>query len=181
MQLFTVSCVLFIFIRETALLKLDIHSYFHVLIWFLFVSLFHFHQWLRWHPLANVLLGGTSEGDVWMWKIPSGDCKMMQGHGCQSTCGKIMPDGKRCIVGYEDGSSKVWDLKDQVCVHHIKQGGKILSTLPKKNWMLFKYYLVSNTAVNVKTRKKWRDAVLMPAHGEWDNVWWLPKWDNAVA
>lgn len=80
-------------------------------------------EWLRWHPLANVLLGGTSEGDVWMWKIPSGDCKMMQGHGCQSTCGKIMPDGKRCIVGYEDGSCKVWDLKDQVCLHHIKKGG----------------------------------------------------------
>lgn len=80
-------------------------------------------EWLRWHPVANVLLGGTSEGDVWMWKMPSGDTKMMQGHGCLTSCGRVTPDGKRCIVGYEDGSSKVWDLKEQSQLHHIKAGG----------------------------------------------------------
>ncbi|XP_071823388.1 angio-associated migratory cell protein-like isoform X2 [Apostichopus japonicus] len=80
-------------------------------------------EWLRWHPVANVLLGGTSEGDVWMWKVPSGDTKMMQGHGCLTSCGRVLPDGKRCIVGYEDGASKIWDLKDQALLHHIKAGG----------------------------------------------------------
>lgn len=53
-----------------------------------------FSQWLEWHPEANVLLAGTADGNVWMWKIPSGDCKTFQSHGCRSTCGVFMKDGK---------------------------------------------------------------------------------------
>ena len=51
-------------------------------------------EWLTWHHSAPVLLGGTADGDVWMWKIPSGDTKTMLGHGCQTTCGRIFPDGE---------------------------------------------------------------------------------------
>ena len=51
-------------------------------------------QWLEWHPEANVLLAGTADGNAWMWKIPSGDCKTFQSHGCRSTCGVFMKDGK---------------------------------------------------------------------------------------
>ena len=29
--------------------------------------------WLRWHPVANVLFCGTTDSEMWMWKIPSGD------------------------------------------------------------------------------------------------------------
>ncbi len=29
--------------------------------------------WLRWHPLANVLLCGTADSEMWMWKIPGGN------------------------------------------------------------------------------------------------------------
>lgn len=53
-----------------------------------------FSQWLEWHPEANVLLAGTADGNVWMWKIPSRDCKTFQSHGCRSTCGVFMKDGK---------------------------------------------------------------------------------------
>ncbi|XP_072181235.1 angio-associated migratory cell protein-like [Diadema setosum] len=79
-------------------------------------------EWLTWHSSAPVLLGGTVDGDIWMWKVPSGDCKMMQGHGCQTTCGKLFPDGKRCCAGYEDGTVKVWDLKQATAIHHFKGG-----------------------------------------------------------
>lgn len=51
-------------------------------------------QWLEWHTEAHVLLAGTVDGNVWMWKIPSGDCKTFQSHGCRSTCGAFMKDGK---------------------------------------------------------------------------------------
>ncbi|XP_019614224.1 PREDICTED: angio-associated migratory cell protein-like [Branchiostoma belcheri] len=74
-------------------------------------------EWLDWHMAAPVLLAGTVDGDVWMWKVPSGDCKTFQGHGCQSTAGKVMPDGKRLSVGYEDGAVKVWDLKQGAALH----------------------------------------------------------------
>jgi hypothetical protein len=55
-----------------------------------------FIQWLQWHPVANVLLLGTVDGDVWMWKIPSGDCKTFQGPGCTATSGRVLPDGMIC-------------------------------------------------------------------------------------
>ncbi|KTG34355.1 hypothetical protein cypCar_00043090 [Cyprinus carpio] len=77
-------------------------------------------EWLEWHPCAPVLLAGTAEGNVWMWKIPSGECKTFQGPNCQATSGKILPDGKRAIVGYEDGSLRLWELKQGNAVYVIK-------------------------------------------------------------
>ncbi|KAJ0009354.1 hypothetical protein NQD34_001056 [Periophthalmus magnuspinnatus] len=77
-------------------------------------------EWLEWHPRAPVLLAGTDDGNVWMWKIPAGDCKTFQSAACQATSGKVLPDGKRAVVGYEDGSVRVWDLKQGNAIHVIK-------------------------------------------------------------
>ncbi|XP_059823503.1 angio-associated migratory cell protein [Hypanus sabinus] len=77
-------------------------------------------QWVAWHPCAHVLLAGTDEGSCWLWKIPSGECKTLPGTGCQATCGKILADGKRAVVGYEDGTVKVWDLKQGTPLHVFK-------------------------------------------------------------
>ncbi|XP_061523487.1 angio-associated migratory cell protein isoform X2 [Phycodurus eques] len=77
-------------------------------------------EWLEWHPCAPVLLAGTDDGNVWMWKIPGGDCKTFQSSACQATSGKVLPDGKRAAVGYEDGSVRLWDLKQGNAIHHIK-------------------------------------------------------------
>uniref|UniRef100_H3CSB2 Angio-associated migratory cell protein n=1 Tax=Tetraodon nigroviridis TaxID=99883 RepID=H3CSB2_TETNG len=77
-------------------------------------------EWLEWHPCAPVLLAGTDDGNVWMWKIPSGECKTFQSSACQATTGKILPDGKRAVVGYEDGTVRVWDLKQGNTIHVIK-------------------------------------------------------------
>ncbi|KAA8579772.1 hypothetical protein FQN60_006865 [Etheostoma spectabile] len=55
-----------------------------------------------------------------MWKIPSGDCKTFQSSACQATSGKVLPDGKRAVVGYEDGTVRVWDLKQGNAIHVIK-------------------------------------------------------------
>ncbi|XP_057194342.1 angio-associated migratory cell protein isoform X3 [Triplophysa rosa] len=77
-------------------------------------------EWLEWHPCAPVLLAGTADGNMWMWKIPSGECKTFQGPNCQATSGKILPDGKRAVVGYEDGSLRLWDLKQGNTIYVIK-------------------------------------------------------------
>lgn len=55
---------------------------------------FRLPQWLEWHPCAPVLLAGTNDGNVWMWKIPAGDCKTFQSPACQATTGKVLPDGE---------------------------------------------------------------------------------------
>ena len=57
-------------------------------------------QWMEWHHSAPVLLAGTADGDVWMWKIPSGDTKTFQGHGCTCNVGCIMPDGNDTPIPY---------------------------------------------------------------------------------
>ncbi|XP_078062265.1 angio-associated migratory cell protein [Mustelus asterias] len=77
-------------------------------------------QWVEWHPCAHVLLAGTDEGSCWMWKIPSGECKTFVGTGCQATCGKILPDGFRAVIGYEDGILRIWDLKQGSQLHVVK-------------------------------------------------------------
>uniref|UniRef100_A0A4W3HC69 Angio-associated, migratory cell protein n=1 Tax=Callorhinchus milii TaxID=7868 RepID=A0A4W3HC69_CALMI len=77
-------------------------------------------QWMAWHPVAPVLLAGTDEGSVWMWKVPGGECKTFPSPGSQATCGVILPDGKRAVVGYEDGTVRVWDLKQGSPLHVVK-------------------------------------------------------------
>lgn len=77
-------------------------------------------EWLEWHPCAPVLLAGTDDGNVWMWKIPAGDCKIFQSSACQPITGKVLPDGKRAVVGYDDGKIRFWDLKQGNAIHVIK-------------------------------------------------------------
>ncbi|KAJ8253076.1 hypothetical protein GJAV_G00208840 [Gymnothorax javanicus] len=77
-------------------------------------------EWMEWHQCAPVLLAGTADGSVWMWKIPGGDCKTFQGPGCKAVCGTILPDGKRAVVGYEDGVIRFWDLKQGNTIHVLK-------------------------------------------------------------
>lgn len=50
--------------------------------------------------VAHVLLVGTSDGDTWMWKIPSGDCKTFQGHGATVGCGRFLPDGRLVLIRF---------------------------------------------------------------------------------
>uniref|UniRef100_A0A2K6ESS7 Angio-associated migratory cell protein n=1 Tax=Propithecus coquereli TaxID=379532 RepID=A0A2K6ESS7_PROCO len=77
-------------------------------------------QWMEWHPRAPVLLAGTADGNTWMWKVPNGDCKTFQGPNCPATCGRVLPDGKRAVVGYEDGTIRIWDLKQGNPIHVLK-------------------------------------------------------------
>lgn len=51
-----------------------------------------------WHTVANILLAGSVDGEIYMWKIPDGDCKVFQGYGCRAETGSIFPDGIRVFV-----------------------------------------------------------------------------------
>jgi hypothetical protein len=48
---------------------------------------------MQWHPLAHVLLAGSVDGEIYMWKIPNGECKIIQGFGNRADTGCLMPDG----------------------------------------------------------------------------------------
>lgn len=79
-------------------------------------------EWTTWHPLANVLLAGFVSGEVWMWKVPSGDLKVFPSPSCRCTSGAIHPEGKTAVFGYEDGSVRVYDLKTSQIVHSFTKG-----------------------------------------------------------
>lgn len=79
-------------------------------------------NWLLWHPVAdNVLLAGTKTGEAWMWKLSQTNpqCKTFQSYGSENICAKIFNDGKRITMGYEDGSVRIWDLKDANVISSI--------------------------------------------------------------
>ncbi|CAB0032846.1 unnamed protein product [Trichogramma brassicae] len=48
--------------------------------------------WMQWHPHAHVLLAGSVAGEVYMWRIPSGECKIIQGFGKKPDVASLMPD-----------------------------------------------------------------------------------------
>lgn len=84
-------------------------------------------SWMKWHHGANVLLAGAVSGEVYIWRIPSGDCKVLQGHGEKNSCGLVMPDGKRAVICYEDAILKVFDIRSEAVLHRVEVGGRITS------------------------------------------------------
>lgn len=85
-------------------------------------------SWLLWHTAANVLLAGAETGETYVWRMPSGDCKVLQGNGNKSENGVLTADGKRLIVGYSDGTVKLWDIKTSTVVQDIQAGATLAHT-----------------------------------------------------
>lgn len=68
--------------------------------------------WMKWHKQANVLFAGCVEGEIYMWKIPTGECKIFQSFGQRSENAALASDGKKLVAGYGDGTIRIWDLKE---------------------------------------------------------------------
>ncbi|XP_011310639.1 angio-associated migratory cell protein [Fopius arisanus] len=68
--------------------------------------------WVRWHKQANVLFAGSVAGEIYMWRIPTGECKIFQGNGQKTETAEVCADGQRLVAGYEDGAIRVMDLKE---------------------------------------------------------------------
>ena len=82
-----------------------------------------------------MLLAGTGEGQVWVWRIPGGDSKVLGGSQERVECGQVsllhveilecsgmfqvMQDGRRAVAGYSDGAVRIWDMKSAEVVHTL--------------------------------------------------------------
>ncbi|XP_067647947.1 angio-associated migratory cell protein [Eurosta solidaginis] len=75
--------------------------------------------WMQWHRAANVLLAGSENGEAYVWRIPSGDCKILPGGGVRCGVGELTGDGKKLFVGYSNGGVKLWDLKSCTVVMDV--------------------------------------------------------------
>ncbi|KAJ8729329.1 hypothetical protein PYW08_000910 [Mythimna loreyi] len=75
--------------------------------------------WGLWHFAARVLICGSVSGDIYVFKVPSGECKVLQGYNMKVECGKLFQDGVRLAAGYEDGAVKIWDLKTSAVLQQV--------------------------------------------------------------
>lgn len=82
-------------------------------------------SWMQWHIAASVLLAGSDAGETYIWRIPSGDCKVLQGNGSKSETGQLTADGKSLIVGYSDGCVKLWDIKSSTVVYNFEENSPL--------------------------------------------------------
>lgn len=87
-------------------------------------------SWMMWHKASNVLIAGADTGEVYVWRIPSGDCKVLQGPGHKAECAQLMQDGKRLVVGYNDGTVKLWDIRTNTVAMELKPGAAYSHTEP---------------------------------------------------
>lgn len=78
--------------------------------------------WLEWHPqLENVFLYGTQDGNCYLNKLSrENDIKIMSGN-TSALNGLILNDGKRSVVGYENGDVRLWDLKNCATTFCLKE------------------------------------------------------------
>ena len=87
-------------------------------------------QWMSWHPLSDpVLVAGDQSGIIWIFKVTDGSVKSLQGFGFASNYGKVTKCGTRLVSGYEDGSLRIWDLKQSTVIHTITGGRAHSSTI----------------------------------------------------
>lgn len=77
--------------------------------------------WLFWHRGANVLLAGADSGEVYVWRIPSGDCKILPGQSSRCEAGELSGDGKKLLTVYTSGVVKLWDLKSCQVLMEVNQ------------------------------------------------------------
>lgn len=78
-------------------------------------------NWIRWHNSSDfVLLAGTTKGDFWMWNVNDpAAVKTFSPYGSGTTTAKILIDGLRIVVAYQDGSIRLFDLKTRQTIRHL--------------------------------------------------------------
>ncbi|XP_017065767.1 angio-associated migratory cell protein [Drosophila eugracilis] len=78
-------------------------------------------SWLFWHRAAHILLAGSDSGEVFVWRIPSGDCKILPGQSSRCESGELSGDGKKLFTVYLNGSVKLWDLKSCQVIMEVNE------------------------------------------------------------
>ncbi|CAG9540899.1 unnamed protein product [Cercopithifilaria johnstoni] len=72
-------------------------------------------SWIQWHSSADILLAGGKNG-IWMWLVTTDIVRQTKVYILDSPTtsidAKLLSDGKRLLSCYDDGSARLWSLKD---------------------------------------------------------------------
>uniref|UniRef100_A0A158Q7W4 Transcription initiation factor IIA subunit 2 n=1 Tax=Elaeophora elaphi TaxID=1147741 RepID=A0A158Q7W4_9BILA len=83
-------------------------------------------SWIQWHSSADILLAGGKNG-VWMWLITTDTVRQTKVYICDSPAtsvdAKLLSDGKQLLSCYEDGSVRLWSLKDEKSISIMTRAG----------------------------------------------------------
>lgn len=84
-------------------------------------------NWTCCHPVVDhIILCGSESGEGWMFNIKDpNQMKVFPSFGEGNSYGRVMSDGKKVVMGYEDGSIRIWDMKTAKAVHSITDGNDI--------------------------------------------------------
>ncbi|CAF1320106.1 unnamed protein product [Rotaria sordida] len=89
---------------------------------------------MRFHPSAHVLFVGTNDSQLWLFKIPSGEYKIMHGGtDAEIITLEILANGKQCVCGYGNGQIKLWDLKQCSIIWQYDNNGEDNNTMNINN------------------------------------------------
>ena len=79
-------------------------------------------NWIEWHPKGPCFAFGTADGSVWVYMANNIKNNFyFYSHTKASTCGSFVEEGKKLISGGEDGTLRVYNLRDKELEKTIKR------------------------------------------------------------
>ncbi|KAI9586851.1 angio-associated migratory cell protein isoform X1 [Glossina fuscipes] len=82
--------------------------------------------WMSFHPATNVLIAGSEDGEIYFWRFPAGDCKILPGPGARCDSGDISADGKKFVASYNNGTVRLWDLRECTTIMEIDENNSMV-------------------------------------------------------
>ena len=81
-------------------------------------------NWMEWHPKGPAIVAGSEDLTIWVWDLAK-PLAIMQGFEAPSKMGGFSPNGYLVYSAGEDGSVKVWNMKEvnnlnATCICNIK-------------------------------------------------------------
>ena len=78
-------------------------------------------HWILWHSLSDsTLIVGTESGSIWLLNVSDEQKVKTLSGSSATTAGKLTSCGTKLLAGYQDGTLRLWDLKNSSSIFTVK-------------------------------------------------------------